>query len=48
MVAGSFDSYPFDREGEAKKAHSSNWDPISKEVFSNIAADICRGGVVLA
>ena len=35
-------------KGKAKKAHSSNWDPISKEVFSNIAADIGRRGVVLA
>lgn len=34
-------------KGKAKKAHSSNWDPISKEVFSNIAADIGRRGVVL-
>ena len=31
--------------GKTKKAHSSNWDPISKEVFSNIAADIGRRGV---
>ena len=35
-------------KGKAKKAHSSNWDPISKEVFSNIAADIGRRGVVSA
>ena len=35
-------------KGKAKKAHSSNWDPISKEVFSNIAADIGRRRVVLA
>ena len=35
-------------KGKAKKAHSSNRDPTSKEVFSNIAADIGRRGVVLA
>jgi hypothetical protein len=35
-------------KGKAKKAHSSNWDQISKEVFSNIAADTGRRGVVLA
>ena len=34
--------------GKTKKAHSSNWDPISKEVFSNIATDTGRRGVVLA
>ena len=28
--------------GRIKKAHSSNWDPISKEVFSNIAVDVGR------
>ena len=33
---------------KAKKAHSSNRGPISKEVFSNIAADIGRRGVVSA
>ena len=35
-------------KGKAKKAHFSNWDPISKEVFSNIAADIGRRRVVFA
>ena len=35
-------------KGRVKKAHSSNRDPISKEVFSNIAADIGRRGVVSA
>ena len=35
-------------KGKAKKAHSSNWDPMSKEVFSNIAADTGRRGAVLA
>ena len=35
-------------KGKAKKAHSSNWDPISKEVSSDIAADISRRGAVLA
>ena len=35
-------------KGRVKKAHSSNWDPTSKEVFSNIAADIGRIGVVSA
>jgi hypothetical protein len=35
-------------KGKAKKAHSSNWDPISNEVFSDIAADAGRRGVVLA
>ena len=35
-------------KGKAKKAHSSNRDPTSKEVFSNIAADIGSRRVVLA
>ena len=35
-------------KGGVKKAHSSNWDPISREIFSNIAADIGRRGVVSA
>ena len=35
-------------KGRVKKAHSSNRGPISKEVFSNIAADIGRRRVVLA
>ena len=35
-------------EGKARKAHPSNRDPTSKEVFSNIAADIGRIGVVSA
>ena len=35
-------------EGKARKAHSSNRGPKSKEVFSNIAADIGRRGVVSA
>ena len=35
-------------KGKAKKVHFSNWDPISKEVFSNIAADIGRRRVVSA
>ena len=35
-------------KGRVKKAHSSNRDPTSKEVFSDIAADIGRRGVVLA
>ena len=35
-------------KGRVKKAHSSNWDPTSKEVFSNLAADIGRRRVVLA
>ena len=35
-------------EGKAKKAHPSNRGPISKEVFSNIAADIGSRRVVLA
>ena len=35
-------------KGRVKKAHSSNWDPMSKEVFSNIAADTGRRGAVLA
>ena len=35
-------------EGKAKKAHSSNRDPISREIFSNIAADIGSRRVVLA
>ena len=35
-------------KGKARKAHSSNRDPTSKEVFSNIAADIGRRGVVSA
>ena len=34
--------------GKAKKTHSSNRDPISKEVLSNIAADISRRRMVLA
>ena len=34
--------------GKAKKVHSSNRGPISKEVFSNIAAATGRRGVVLA
>ena len=35
-------------EGKARKAHPSNRGPISKEVFSNIAADIGSRRVVLA
>ena len=35
-------------KGKAKKTHSSNWDPIPKVVFSNIAADIGRRRVVSA
>ena len=35
-------------KGKAKKTHSSNRGPISKEVSSDIAADIGRRGVVLA
>ena len=35
-------------KGKARKAHPSNRDPTSKEVFSNIAADIGRRGVVSA
>ena len=35
-------------KGKARKAHSSNRGPISKEVFSNIAADIGSRRVVLA
>ena len=35
-------------KGKTKKAHSSNRDPISKEVFSNIVADVGRRGMVLA
>ena len=35
-------------KGRVKKAHSSNQGPISKEVFSNIAADIGRRRVVSA
>ena len=35
-------------KGRVKKAQSSNQGPISKEVFSNIAADIGRRGVVSA
>ena len=35
-------------EGKAKKAHSSNRDPTSKEVFSNIVTDVGRRRVVLA
>ena len=34
--------------GKTKKAHPSNRDPTSKEVFSDIAADIGRRRVVLA
>ena len=35
-------------KGKARKAHPSNRDPTSKEVFSNIAADIGSRRVVLA
>ena len=35
-------------KGKAKKAHSSNRDPISRDIFSNIAADIGRRRVVSA
>ena len=35
-------------KGVRKKAHFSNWDPISREVFANIAADIGRKGVIIA
>ena len=37
-----FDSYPFDRGGEGQEGPSQYRDPTSKEVFSNIAADIGR------
>ena len=35
-------------EGKARKAHSSNRDPISRDIFSNIAADIGSRRVVSA
>ena len=46
MVAGHSTVTRSIEKGKAKKAHSSNRDPTSKEVFSNIAADIGRRGVV--
>ena len=48
MVTEPFDSYPFDRGGEGQEGPSQYRDPTSKEVFSNIAADIGRIGVVSA
>ena len=35
-------------KGRVKKAHSSNRGPISREIFSNIVADVGRRRVVLA
>ena len=35
-------------KGVRKKAHFSNWDPISREVFANIAADIGGKGAIIA
>ena len=35
-------------KGVRKKAHFSNWDPISREIFANIAADIVEKDVIFA
>ena len=48
MVTGHSTATRSIEKGKARKVHSSNRDPISKEVFSDIAADIGRRRVVLA